>query len=88
MCGIASALNFGPDSEPVDPGVASRLQQHRGPDGGGLWSSENNRICAGLSTPGDRRHKLSRCRTKVGHKWPLPHNARSATKIVLWVSAG
>lgn len=50
MCGIAGAFSFGPGSEPVDRQVVSRLsdlQSHRGPDGAGLWSSENSRIVLG-----------------------------------------
>ena len=50
MCGIAGAFAFGPGADPVDKALVSRLndlQRRRGPDGTGLWSSEQNRVVLG-----------------------------------------
>src|SRR6202162_2092096 len=50
MCGIAGAFSFSSDSNPVDRGVVSRLsdlQRHRGPDGAGQRSFENDRVVLG-----------------------------------------
>ena len=50
MCGIAGAFAFGPNSGPVNSSIISRLndlQRHRGPDGSGLWSSEDKRVVFG-----------------------------------------
>src|SRR5262245_66601278 len=50
MCGIAGAFAFGPSAKQVDQTVVERLnyqQRRRGPDGTGLWSSENSRIVLG-----------------------------------------
>ena len=50
MCGIAGAFNFGRNAAHLDPGVVLRLnemQRRRGPDGAGLWSSEDKRIVLG-----------------------------------------
>jgi asparagine synthase (glutamine-hydrolysing) len=50
VCGIAGAFAFGPGSDPIDQALILRLndlQQRRGPDGSGLWSSEHNRVVLG-----------------------------------------
>lgn len=50
MCGIAGAFAFQPNSEPINPAVVLRLndlQKRRGPDGAGLWLSDDNRIVLG-----------------------------------------
>jgi asparagine synthase (glutamine-hydrolysing) len=43
LCGISGALSFGPDAQPIDRTVVSRLNgllSRRGPDGKGLWSDD------------------------------------------------
>jgi asparagine synthase (glutamine-hydrolysing) len=50
MCGIAGAFSFQSNSQPINRAVVSRLndlQRRRGPDGSGLWSSEDSRIVLG-----------------------------------------
>ena len=50
MCGIAGAFAFQPNFEPINPEAVLRLndlQRRRGPDGAGLWSSDDNRIVLG-----------------------------------------
>jgi asparagine synthase (glutamine-hydrolysing) len=50
MCGIAGAFNFGRNATHLEPGLVLRLnemQRRRGPDGAGLWSSEDKRIVLG-----------------------------------------
>ena len=50
MCGIAGAFAFQLNFEPIKPGSVLRLndlQRRRGPDGAGLWSSDDNRIVLG-----------------------------------------
>ena len=50
MCGIAAAFAFGGGNEPINSDVIRRLndlQRRRGPDGAGLWSSEDNRVVLG-----------------------------------------
>ena len=50
MCGIAGAFAFGLSAKQVDQTVVERLnyqQRRRGPDGTGLWSSEDRRIVLG-----------------------------------------
>jgi asparagine synthase (glutamine-hydrolysing) len=50
MCGIAGALNFNDTAGPVDQAIVSSLndlQRRRGPDGAGLWSSNDNRVVFG-----------------------------------------
>ena len=50
MCGVAGAFAFGPGAEPIDRDIVSRLndlQRRRGPDGAGLWSSNDNRVALG-----------------------------------------
>src|ERR1019366_5597302 len=50
MCGIAGAFAFQSNSQPINPAVVLRLndlQRRRGPDGAGLWSSDDNRIVLG-----------------------------------------
>ena len=50
MCGIAGAFAFGPNSGPVNSSIISRLndlQRRRGPDGSGLWSSDDKRVVFG-----------------------------------------
>jgi asparagine synthase (glutamine-hydrolysing) len=50
MCGIAGAFAFGAEARPVDRAVVmqlNELQRHRGPDGCGLWSSDDHRIMLG-----------------------------------------
>jgi asparagine synthase (glutamine-hydrolysing) len=50
MCGIAGAFAFQSDSKPINSAVVLRLndlQKRRGPDGAGLWSSDDNRIVLG-----------------------------------------
>jgi asparagine synthase (glutamine-hydrolysing) len=50
MCGIAGAFSFGPDAPTADLALVKRLselQRRRGPDGEGLWSSGDGRVCFG-----------------------------------------
>jgi asparagine synthase (glutamine-hydrolysing) len=50
MCGIAGAFSFGPDAQMADLALVKRLnelQRRRGPDGEGLWSSADGRVCFG-----------------------------------------
>ncbi len=50
MCGVAGGFAFGPGAAPIDRDIISRLndlQRRRGPDGAGLWSSNDNRIVLG-----------------------------------------
>jgi asparagine synthase (glutamine-hydrolysing) len=50
MCGIAGGFNFRSGADPIDQAVVSRLndlQRNRGPDGVGLWSSDDGRIVLG-----------------------------------------
>src|SRR6202035_5758895 len=50
MCGIAGAFAFGREADLVDRAVVLRLndlQRHRGPDGAGLWSSNDGRVVLG-----------------------------------------
>jgi asparagine synthase (glutamine-hydrolysing) len=50
MCGIAGAFAFGGGNEPINLDVIRRLndlQRRRGPDGAGLWSSEDKRVVLG-----------------------------------------
>ncbi len=50
MCGIAGAFAFDPSSGPINATVVSRLndlQRRRGPDGSGLWSSDDRRVVLG-----------------------------------------
>ena len=50
MCGIAGAFAIHPDIKPINRDTIVRLndaQRRRGPDGTGVWSSENNRVVLG-----------------------------------------
>ena len=50
MCGIAGAFAFSPDAGPIKQDVVAGLndqQRRRGPDGVGLWSSDDNRLALG-----------------------------------------
>jgi asparagine synthase (glutamine-hydrolysing) len=50
MCGIAGAFSFHPNAHPINPAVVSRLnelQRRRGPDGVGLWASDDRRVVLG-----------------------------------------
>lgn len=50
MCGIAGAFAFADRASPIDVRVIERLneqQRRRGPDGGGIWTSEDRRVCFG-----------------------------------------
>ena len=50
MCGIAGAFSFGDDARAPDVTVIERLnelQRRRGPDGEGLWSSNDGRVAFG-----------------------------------------
>ena len=50
MCGVAGAFAFGPGAEPINRDIILRLndlQRRRGPDGAGLWSSDDNRVVLG-----------------------------------------
>lgn len=50
MCGIAGAISLNLDARPIDPAAVARLndlQRRRGPDGEGLWSSDDHRIVLG-----------------------------------------
>src|ERR1700683_220315 len=50
MCGIGGAFAFGSDAQPPDRRIVMRLndlQRHRGPDGAGIWSSEDDRLFLG-----------------------------------------
>jgi asparagine synthase (glutamine-hydrolysing) len=50
MCGVAGGFAFDPDADPISRDVIMRLndlQRRRGPDGCGLWSSEDDRLVLG-----------------------------------------
>src|SRR3954447_17451060 len=50
MCGIAGGFGFAAGADSIDPSVVLRLnelQRRRGPDGAGLWSSDDHRIVLG-----------------------------------------
>jgi asparagine synthase (glutamine-hydrolysing) len=50
MCGIAGAFAFSPDLGPVDASVIQHLntlQSCRGPDGHGIWASQNGNVVLG-----------------------------------------
>jgi asparagine synthase (glutamine-hydrolysing) len=50
MCGVAGAFAFGPGAAPINRNIILRLndlQRRRGPDGAGLWSSDDNRVVLG-----------------------------------------
>jgi asparagine synthase (glutamine-hydrolysing) len=50
MCGIAGGFNFGAGKQPLDESVIRCLndfQRRRGPDGEGLWISDDQRIVLG-----------------------------------------
>src|SRR5579872_1102262 len=50
MCGIVGAFSFDDEGRPIDQLLVARLndmQRRRGPDGSGLWSSEDQRIVIG-----------------------------------------
>lgn len=50
MCGVAGAFAFGPAAEPINRDIIlslNDLQRRRGPDGAGLWSSDDNCVVLG-----------------------------------------
>ncbi len=50
MCGIAGGFSFGVNRQPIDATIIGRLnqfQRHRGPDGDGLWSSDDACVVLG-----------------------------------------
>jgi asparagine synthase (glutamine-hydrolysing) len=50
VCGIAGAFAFSSTADPIDQTIILRLndlQRRRGPDGAGMWSSDNNRVVLG-----------------------------------------
>jgi asparagine synthase (glutamine-hydrolysing) len=50
VCGISGAFAFSPSAEPINQAIVfhlNHLQRRRGPDGAGLWSSQDNRIVLG-----------------------------------------
>lgn len=50
MCGFAGAFHFGSDAGPVSDRVLGAMRdvmEHRGPDGAGLWVSEDRRVGLG-----------------------------------------
>src|SRR3974390_2552593 len=50
MCGIAGAIAICANINPINKDIIVRLndaQRRRGPDGTGLWSSDNNRVVLG-----------------------------------------
>jgi asparagine synthase (glutamine-hydrolysing) len=50
MCGIAGGINIGTEKRSVDKTIVSHLndlQRQRGPDGAGLWVSDDERIVLG-----------------------------------------
>jgi asparagine synthase (glutamine-hydrolysing) len=50
VCGVAGAFAFDPGADPIDQALILRLndlQRRRGPDGSGLWASEQNRVVLG-----------------------------------------
>ncbi|MCE9590348.1 MAG: asparagine synthase (glutamine-hydrolyzing) [Planctomycetes bacterium] len=47
MCGIVGVMRFSDDAPPIDPARLAAMRDamtHRGPDGAGLWISDNNRV--------------------------------------------
>ncbi len=50
MCGIAGAISLDLNARPIDPTAVARLndlQRRRGPDGAGLWASDDRRVVLG-----------------------------------------
>ena len=50
MCGIVGAFSFSQEARPIDRLLVARLndmQRRRGPDGEGLWSSDDGRVVFG-----------------------------------------
>ena len=50
MCGIVGAFSFSQEAKPIDRLLVARLndmQRRRGPDGEGLWSSDDGRVVFG-----------------------------------------
>lgn len=50
MCGIVGVLRFNDDAPPIDPARFAAMRDsmsHRGPDGQGIWLSDNHRIAMG-----------------------------------------
>ncbi len=50
MCGIVGAFSFGKQAKPIDTSSVARLndmQRRRGPDGEGIWASDENRVVLG-----------------------------------------
>ena len=47
MCGIAGYLNLTNSTQPIDENLLLAMQRalaHRGPDGGGIWKSDENQV--------------------------------------------
>ena len=67
MCGIAGGFSFGFSADPIDQAIVARLndlQRRRGPDGSGLWSSDDKRIVLG-------HRRLAIIDTGVGGAQPM-----------------
>jgi asparagine synthase (glutamine-hydrolysing) len=50
MCGIVGGFSFASDGQPIDRALVARLnamQRRRGPDGEGMWSSDDGRVVLG-----------------------------------------
>jgi asparagine synthase (glutamine-hydrolysing) len=72
MCGIAGGINFGAETKPVDKRVVLRLndwQRHRGPDGAGVWTSEDERVVLG-------HRRLAIIETGASGKQPMEDPSR------------
>ena len=51
MCGIAGGFSFGAGL-PVEKTIVTRLNEfqcHRGPDGEGVWASDDQRVVLGIA---------------------------------------
>jgi asparagine synthase (glutamine-hydrolysing) len=67
MCGISGGFSFGLSADPIDQNIVARLndlQRRRGPDGSGLWSSDDKRIVLG-------HRRLAIIDTGVGGAQPM-----------------
>jgi len=79
MCGIAGGFNFAVDQQPVDKRIIKHLndfQRHRGPDGEGLWSSDDDRLVLGHRRLAiiDTGHSGSQPMADTSRRWMITFN--------------